>query len=68
MVGLTVADLHVQMVLDRLGAEEPAFSQGALCDFRTRLIRADMDRRLLERTIVLRASVAPTPGRAGTRE
>jgi len=34
MVELTVVDLRVQMVLDRLGAADPAFSQGALCDFR----------------------------------
>jgi len=53
MVELTVVDLHVQMVLDRLGEAEPTFSQGALCDFRARLIRTDMDRRLLERTVEL---------------
>ena len=53
MVELTVVDLRVQMVLDRLGADTPAFSQGALVDFRDRLIRADMDRRLLERTVEL---------------
>jgi DDE family transposase/transposase-like protein DUF772 len=53
MVELTVVDLRVQMVLDRLGAQTPAFSQGALVDFRDRLIRADMDRRLLERTVEL---------------
>lgn len=51
MVELTVVDLRVQMVLDRLGADDTAFSQGALCDFRGRLIRTDMDRRLLERTV-----------------
>jgi hypothetical protein len=51
MVKLTVLDLSVQMVLDCLGAEEPAFSQGALADFRIRFIRHDMDRRLLERTV-----------------
>lgn len=50
MVELTVVDLRVQMVLDRLGASDTAFSQGALSDFRERLIRTDMDRRLLERT------------------
>ena len=49
----TVIDLRWQMVLDRLGATTPAFSQGALHDFRHRLIRHDMDRRLLERTIEL---------------
>jgi len=53
MVELTVVDLRVQMVLDRLGERGPAFSQGALCGFRERLIRHDMDRRLLERTVEL---------------
>jgi hypothetical protein len=52
-VEMTVVDLRWQLVLDRLGATEPAFSQGALSDFRARLIRHDMDRRLLERTIAL---------------
>jgi hypothetical protein len=50
-VELTVVDLRWQLVLDRLGADEPAFSQGALHDFRARLIRTNMDRRLLERTV-----------------
>jgi hypothetical protein len=50
MVELTVVDLRVQMVLDHLGKEEPAFSQGAFCDFRHRMIRHDLDRRVLERT------------------
>jgi Transposase DDE domain/Transposase domain (DUF772) len=53
MVELTVVDLRVQMVLGCLGAEAPAFSQGALQEFRERLIGADMDRRLLERTVAL---------------
>jgi hypothetical protein len=52
-VELTVVDLRWQMVLGCLGATEPAFSQGALHDFRHRLIRHDMDRRLLERTVEL---------------
>ena len=52
-VELTVVDLRWQMVLGCLGATTPAFSQGALCDFRHRLIRHDMDRRLLERTVEL---------------
>ena len=51
IVELTVIDLSVQMVIGTLGATEPAFSQGALFDFRARFIRADMDRRLLERTV-----------------
>jgi len=49
----TVMDLRWQLVLGRLGATKPAFSQGALFDFRHRLIRHEMDRRLLERTVEL---------------
>jgi len=52
-VELTMLDLRWQMVLDCLGAMEPAFSQGALQAFRDRLIAHDMDRRLLERTVEL---------------
>lgn len=52
-VELTVVDLRWQMVLGCLGAAEPPFSQGALVAFRERLIAADMDRRLLERTVEL---------------
>ena len=51
MVELTVFDLRVQMVLGCLGSQEPAFSQGALHDFRQRLICKQMDRRLLEKTV-----------------
>jgi hypothetical protein len=53
MVELTVVDLRVQMVLGCLGVEAPPFSQGALQEFRERLIAADLDRRLLERTVEL---------------
>src|SRR5437773_12436554 len=53
MVELTVVDLRVQMVLGCLEAEQPAFSQGALQEFRERLIGADLDRRVLERTVEL---------------
>ena len=52
-VEMSVVDLRWQMVLDRVGATTPAFSQGALFDFRERLIKHDMDRRLLERTAEL---------------
>src|SRR5258706_727415 len=52
-VEMTIVDLRWQLVLDVLGATEPAFSQGALSGFRARLIRHDMDRRLLERTVDL---------------
>jgi hypothetical protein len=51
MVELTVFDLRVQRVLDCMGSSEPAFSQGTLCEFRQRLIRTQMDQRLLERTV-----------------
>jgi hypothetical protein len=50
-VELTVVDLRWQMVLDRLGKDEAAFAQDTLREFRERLIRTDMDRRLLERTV-----------------
>jgi hypothetical protein len=50
-IELTVVALRWQIFLDRLGATEPPFSQAALHDFRHRLIRSDMDRRLLERTV-----------------
>jgi hypothetical protein len=50
-VELTVVDLRWQMVLDRLGSAEAAFAQDTLREFRERLIRSDMDRRLLERTV-----------------
>ena len=49
-VELSIVDARWQMVLDCLGAEEPAFGQGTLQRFRQRLVAADMDRRLLERT------------------
>jgi len=53
MIELTVVDLRVQMVLGCLGTEHPPFSQGALQEFRNRLIAADLDRRVLERTVEL---------------
>ena len=49
-VELSLLDLRWQLVLDCVGATEPVFSQGALFDFRQRLIAADLDRRLLERS------------------
>ena len=50
-VELSVMDRRWQLVLDCLEATEPPFSQGALGEFRVRLIRTDLDRRLLERTV-----------------
>ena len=53
LVQLTLVDLRVQLVLGCLGGHSPAFSQGALVNFRERLIAHDLDRRLLERTVEL---------------
>lgn len=52
-IQLTAVDARWQMVLGVLGEDEPAFSQGTLQRFRERLIKHDMDRRLLERTVEL---------------
>ena len=52
-VELTVMDKRWQMVLDCLGAEQPPFSQGTLCNFRMRLIAHNLDKTLLERTVAL---------------
>ncbi len=57
-VEMTVVDARWQMVLDVLGAEEPAVSQGTLPTFRDRLILHNMDRRLLERTVELARETA----------
>jgi hypothetical protein len=50
-VELSVRDRRWQVVLDCLEATEPPFSQGALGEFRVRLIGTELDRRLLERTV-----------------
>src|SRR5438477_398756 len=52
-VRLSATDLCWRLVLGTLNrrGDEPAFSQGGLQQFRDRMIRHDMDRRLLERTI-----------------
>jgi nucleotide-binding universal stress UspA family protein len=61
-VELSVMDRRWQLVLDCLEVSEPPFSQGALGEFRVRLIRTDLDRRLLERTVeVARQSKAFDP-------
>jgi len=44
-------DRRWQLVLDCLDTEEAPFSKGTLIAFRQRLIDANMDRRLIERTI-----------------
>lgn len=54
-VCLSATDRRWQLVLGTLESDEgkPVFSQGGLQQFRERLIRHDMDRRLLERTVEL---------------
>ena len=52
-VELTVMDKRWQMVLDCLGAEQPPFSQGTLCNFRMRLIAHNLEKTLLDRTVAL---------------
>ena len=54
-VRFSASDRCWRMVLGTLRAEEdePAFSQGGLRQFRERLIKHDLDRRLLERTVEL---------------
>lgn len=44
-------DKRWQMVLGCLDEEEPPFSQGTLCDFRHRMIRYNMDEKLLQQSI-----------------
>src|SRR5262245_47065434 len=61
-VELSVMDRRWQLVLDCLEATAPPFSQGALGEFRVRLICTEMDRRLLERTVeIARQSKAFDP-------
>src|SRR5512147_432436 len=55
-VELTFDSKRWQLVLNGLGAEEPLFSQGALFDFRMRLMSTGMDQRLWERTVELARS------------
>src|SRR5262249_47153201 len=63
-VALTVMDKRWQMVLDCLGAEQPPFSQGTLCNFRMRLIAHNLDKTLLDRTVAL----AEKTGGCGARQ
>ena len=47
----TVFDRRWQMVLDLPADGEPAFAQGALVEFRARLIKHAMDKRLVEQSV-----------------
>jgi hypothetical protein len=46
-------DKRWQLVLGCLGSEEAPFSQGVLVRFRERMIKHDLDRKLLDRTVEL---------------
>lgn len=50
VVEATVMDRRWQLVLDCIDADEAPFSKGTLVAFRQRLIEAQLDRRLIERT------------------
>jgi transposase-like protein DUF772 len=51
VIEATLMDRRWQLVLDCLDVEQAPFSKGTLVAFRQRLIEAQMDRRLIERTI-----------------
>jgi transposase len=53
VVEATTMDRRWQLVLGCLDASRPPFSKGTLVAFRQRLIKADLDRRLIERTVAL---------------
>lgn len=64
VVELTADSRRWQMVLDCMNAEEPLFSQGALYDFRMRLMSTGMDKRLIDRTVELARSTGGFGDRA----
>ena len=51
VIEATLRDRRWQLVLDCLDTEQAPFSKGTLVAFRQQLIEAQMDRRLIERTI-----------------
>ncbi|WP_338246642.1 transposase [Dictyobacter halimunensis] len=51
VIEATLMDRRWQLALDCLDTEQAPFSKGTLVAFRQRLIEAQMDRRLIERTI-----------------
>jgi hypothetical protein len=53
VIEATTMDRRWQLVLDCLDASRPPFSKGTLVAFRQRLLKADLDRRLIERTVAL---------------
>jgi transposase len=53
VIEATTMDRRWQLALDCLECAEPPFSKGTLVGFRQRLIAQDLDRRLIERTVML---------------
>jgi hypothetical protein len=53
VIEATVMDRRWQLALDCLDGPTPPFSKGTLVGFRQRLLDADLDRRLVERTVEL---------------
>jgi len=64
VIEAAVMDRRWQLVLDCMDAEHPPFSKGTLVAFRTRLISADLDRRLIERTVAMAAATKGFGARA----
>jgi Transposase DDE domain/Transposase domain (DUF772) len=62
VIEASVMDRRWQLVLDCLETEEAPFSKGTLIAFRQRLMEANMDRRLIERTL----EIARQTGAFGT--
>lgn len=60
----TLMDRRWQLVLDCLDCDDAPFSKGTLVAFRKRLIEAQMDRRLIERTIELASHIQEFGSRA----
>jgi transposase len=53
VIEVLTMDRRWQLVLDCLDVEQPPFSKGTLVGFRQRVIAAELDRRLIERTVEL---------------
>jgi transposase len=64
VIEATVMDRRWQLVLDCMDVDAPPFSKGTLVGFRARLIAADLDRRLVERTVALAAQTGGFGARA----
>jgi len=64
VIEATVMDRRWQLALDCPGADQPPFSKGTLVGFRARLIAADLDRRLVERSVALAAQTRGFGARA----